>query len=261
MEDNTLHDSKIKQKFYPHVHLVGLSDGSKKILKYPHEGNNSDTRLKELICELSVSELLAYGGIYNEPRLYFNDADLCIEKDDYEYSWSEYNSNPTIEISNADQLPLAFVIDWVTEQQDRWKESLENARLQKLESGRYIFAPTDNGNCLKFNGDWKPEENLDSGYTSRLLFSSMIKSKEELLTAIELFKTWPIKKILFDAITKLFNCGSTFSEDKQEFILNFYIENVNFIEIRKLKFDNLVSWFETAHQQPEIQEDQVAPVN
>lgn len=253
-DGKSLQNSKTIEKFAPHVQRVKLVSGNRRILKYPHEGNNSEIKIRELTCELSVSELLAYGEICNEPILRFHDLELCLEKDDYEHPWSLFDTDLNIKVINSDQFPLAFVIDWATGQQDRSQGSVENARLQKLEDGSYLFAPTDNGNSLVFNPDWKPDSNIDSNYSSNLLFSKKINSKEDLAVAINEFKSWQIKAITYRAIEKIFNCGCTFSIDKKEFILSLYLGAVNFIEAKKGFLDNLLSWYDETHptiQQPE----------
>lgn len=248
-----LENLKIIEKFVPHVWRVELPDGSRRILKFSHQDVNPLQKLRELIREIVVSDIFSYGGISNPAILRFHDLELCNEKDDYEEDWTLFDRNPTVKISNIEQFTIAFVIDWITRQEDRWKESKNNARLKKIENESYLFAPTDNGHSLMGpNNDWKPEDNTDSNYTSRLLFAGMISSRGELEKRISEFKSWPIKAIVFDSFEKLLNCGSSFSLESKDFILSYFMDIVNFIEIRKTMLDRLLNWYDETHQQAQL---------
>lgn len=263
MEEDELHNSKIIVPTAAHLQILQTPSGIKKVLKYPRENYNYQQRLRELIQEATIQNILAYAGIANPPILRFHDLRVGLERDELECSLEFLDENPDIVISNADQFPIAFVIDWFTAQRDRGIGNKENTRLQKLESGNYLFIPTDNGEALLgVDGQLNPESNSDFGYTSSLLFSTKINTKQELENAINEFKKWPLHKIIvFDVAKKFLELGSTFSQEGQNFIIEYCDKILHFVEHRKNISDRILSWHDQERQQREIQENQAAPVN
>lgn len=260
MLSSKLEAAKILEKPHPHVHCVELTDGSKRTLKYAHDSVLSDVQIRELINEMVVWELSVYGKICNPQNLYFHDLSICLERDDYPLSWSSLEEIPDIKIANSDQFPIALGIDWLTAQQDRWLDNKENARFQELEGGSILFALTDNGSSLLGpNGDCKPQANTDSSYTSRLLFTKQIKSRDELERMISSIRSWPTTTLVMNVADKLLDCGCSFSIEKREFILNYCVQVVSFIDIRKALLEKLLEWWDEMHAQTTEVQVQPAP--
>ncbi len=260
MLTNKLEGAKILEKPHPHVHYVELTDGSKRILKYAHDSGPLDIQIRELIHEMVVWEFLVYAKICNPQNLYLHDLSICLERDDYPLPWSLLEETQDVKIANSDQFPVALGIDWLTAQQDRRLDNKENARFQRLESGDVLFAPTDNGSSLLGpNGDCKPEANTDSSYTSSLLFTSQIKSRNELENAISSIRSWPTTTLVMNVSEKLLNCGCSFSVEKREFILNYSVQIVNFIDRRKALLEKLLEWWDETHKQATEEQATTAP--
>lgn len=263
MGENSLENSKIIVPAAAHLQIVQTPSGIKRVLKYPRENYNYQQRLRELIQETTIQDLLAYAGIANPSVLRFHDLRIGLERDELEYSWGFLDENPNITILNADQFPIAFVIDWFTGQRDRGIGNKENTRLQKLENGNYLFIPTDNGEALLgVDGQLNPESNSDFAYTSSLLFSTKINNRQELENAINEFKKWPLYKIIvFDVLKKFLELGSTFSQEGKDSIIESCDKILHFIEHRKNISDRILSWYDQAHQQPEMEKNQSVAVN
>jgi hypothetical protein len=251
MEEINLTQSKVIAQPAPHLQIVQLLSGEKKVIKYPRENHNYQQRVRELIHEVAIQSLLSYADISSEPLLVFHDLKIGIVRAELEYPWGYLNDNPNAVISNSEKFAIAFAIDWITRQRDRGLGNTDNTRLQKTENGSFLFLPTDNGeSLLGVNGDQKPEDDIDFNYSSSLLFSTRINSREELEIATNELKKWPVYKIIIhDIPNMLFGLGCTFSQDEQDFIIAYCDKVLHFIELRKNATDQMLACYDQAHPQ------------
>lgn len=248
MED-FLQGYKTIQQFRPHVKSVRTPSGSVEIWKSPHPGRSPDQQDREMLNELTVSGLFSYGKINDAADFDFRDSLPCvIHKAEYPYSWDIVDTQPE-KIANVELAPIALVVDWVTAQQDRGLGSKENARLQKIEDGRYRFGLFDNGNSLLMeHGQARPEENTEPQYTSQLLLSRLVTNREALEQAIKEVSSWPIDKIIYEQFCKYLKaCKRT--EESFQFIVNYQNQVVNFIRFRLSIVPSklLDTWYDGIH--------------
>ncbi len=255
-----LKNSELISEPTPHIQIVLTASGLKKVVKYPRENYNYKQRLRELIHEATIQTLLSYAGISNPPNLIFHNLRVGLVRDELESSWSLFDQNPEIKIANEEKFPIALVIDYITRQRDR--ANRENTRLQRLESGSYLFLPTDNGeSLLGINSELNSTDDLGSVYINSLLFAPKVKTRQELEEAINKVKSWPLYKIMFQEVAiKFFSLGCTFSKQEEDFILQYCDKVLHFIEQRINNLDQLLLWYDETHPQINIQ-NQIAVAN